>query len=143
MNKDKYIIDKETAEDEFDRFCDAWNLDYDISEMDEDDAKGFNTQKKQIIKAIRQGFLCLNDDNLTLTYKFSEYSAKIKNEEVTIKLPEGNSYMDMDGWKTGQLIRKLYAVLGSMTGKPVRFFSNVNGVDLKPLQAIVTLFLAE
>ena len=50
--------------------------------------------------------------------------------------------MEMDGFKDSQLIRKTYAVLAAMTGKQVKYYSNIDGIDLKPLQAIITLFLA-
>lgn len=137
---DKFKIDKETAEDEFQRFCDDWEIDSDTSGMSEDDQTGFESQKSQIVKAIRLGRMIINNDR-TLTYIFSDFSDKNKGEEIIIKRPKGSSYMEMDGFKDNQLIRKTYSVLAAMTGKEVRYFSNIDGGDLKPLQAVITLFL--
>ena len=139
--KSKFVVDKETASDEFDRFCEEWEIDDDVSCMSEDDQTGFESQKSKFISAVRRGRLSLNADG-TLLYKFSNKSEKHKGESITIKRPLGSSYMEMDGFKDKQLIRKTYSVLASMTGKEIKYFSSIDGIDLKPLQAVITLFLA-
>jgi len=136
-----YVIDKETAEDEFNNFCDSWEIDNDLDSMDDEDKSGFESQKSQLIKAIRKGRLSVNE-NGSLNYTFSDFSEKNKGESITISRPKGSSYMEMDGFNDKQMIRKTYAVLAGMSGKEVRYFSNIDGVDLKALQAIITLFLA-
>lgn len=135
-----YKINKETASEMFDAWCEAWEIDNDLTMMDDDDKAGFENQKRIFVKAVMKGRLVLNEDD-TLNYTFSEKSLK-SGEQIKIKMPTGASYMDMDGYKDSQTIRKTYAVLASMTGQPVKYFSNVSGIDLKPLQAVIALFLA-
>ena len=139
-----YVIDEETALDEFNQFCDVWELDNNESSMNDDDIIDFQRLKNQIIKAIRKGRLCLKEDE-TLEYIISE---KTKNEKkagqvLTIKRPTGSTYLAMDKYKDGQGVHKFNAILGEMTKHAPQFFSDFDGIDLKPLQAIVNLFLAE
>lgn len=140
----KYVIDYETAEEEFNNFCDAWELDNEESVMSENDKTDFKRLKNQIIKAIRKGRLCMKEDE-TLEYIISE---KTKNEKksgqnLTIRRPSGETYLAMDKYKEGQGVHKFNAVLANMSGHAPAYFSDFDGIDLKPLQAIVTLFLAD
>lgn len=141
MNENKYKIDKETAEDEFERFCDGWEIDTDTSDMTEEDVTGFNAQKNHFVKAVQKNRLSVNDDG-TLSYTFSDFSEKKAGETINIRQPKGAAYMEMDNFKEQQGVRKTFSVLSGMTGKSVGYFSGVDGVDLKPLQAVIILFLA-
>lgn len=139
-----FVIDFETANDEFERFCEAWELDIDEATMNDEEKVDYQGLKNKIVKAIRKGRLCLLDDE-TLEYTISE---KTKNEKkagqkLTIKRPEGSTYLSMDRYKDNQGVHKFYAILGEMTGHDPRYFSDFDGIDLKPLQAVVSLFLAE
>ena len=40
-----FLVDKETAELEFENFCEDWEIDDDLSDLKEEDVSGFNTQK--------------------------------------------------------------------------------------------------
>jgi len=132
------MIDKDTAEVEFLRFCEEWEIDADTADMNEDDKVGFEQQKSKILKAIVKGRLAVNDDG-SLTYTLSRSS---ENIDVIIKRPGGAALMEMDKYKDRESMHKIYSVLGSMTGKPPSFFSNLDGIDLKPFTAVVALFLA-
>ena len=139
-----FIIDIETATDEFMRFCDAWEIDFESTTMSEDDKKDYEPLKSKIVKSIMMGRLCINDDE-NLEYTISE-KTKNKNksgQKITISRPDGATYMAMDRYKDGQSIHKMNAILASMSGKTPEFFSDVDGIDLKPLHAIINLFLAE
>lgn len=143
MDKKKFVIDSETAEAEFNNFCDAWEIDNDESGMKEDEISDFNKQKNTILKAIKLGRLCLNEDE-TLTYTISKTKNPNKNgKELTISRPQGDAYLAMDRYKDGQGAHKFNAVLARMTNHAVEYFSDFDGIDLKPLQAVAILFLAE
>jgi len=137
----KYIIDRETAEEEFNRFCEGWEIDADKSSMTEEDKGAFESQKANFINAIKRGRLIYNEDE-SLTYKFSNKVERYKDKELIIKRPKGAAYMEMDRFKDQQGVHKTYAVVGAMTGHEAKYFSEVDGIDLKPLNAIVVLFLA-
>jgi hypothetical protein len=139
-----FVIDLETANDEFKRFCEAWELEVDETTMNDEEKVDYSGLKNKVVKAIRKGRLCLMEDD-TLEYTISE---KTKNEKktgqkLTIILPEGSSYLGMDRYKENQGVHKFYSVLGAMTSHDPKWFSDLSGIDLKPLQAIVSLFLAE
>jgi hypothetical protein len=96
----------------------------------------------QIIKAIRLGRLSYMDDE-SLEYVFSEKSTKQSGQKISITRPKGSAYLGIDQYKEQQGAHKTYSILAMMTKKPISFFSDIDGIDLKPLQAIMTLFLAD
>jgi hypothetical protein len=143
MEDKKFTIDEETALSEFESFCEAWEIDFDESTMNEDEKADFSRLKNQIMKAIKRGRLCLNEDE-TLSYTISKTKNPNKNgKQLKISRPEGDAYLSMDQYKDGQGVHKFNAILARMTGHAVAYFNDFDGIDLKPLQAIVSLFLAE
>lgn len=135
----KYKIDEKTAKIEFDNFCEMWNIDNDISAMDEDDKDSFESQKNIIVKALRQGRLIINRENKTLIYTVSDFSEKA-GEELTIRRLKGSDYMAMDNYKEKELFHKNYSVIASMVARPISFISSLDFFDLKVLQACMILF---
>lgn len=134
MSKEnKFVVDRETAKAEFDRWCDAWEIDDDVTGMDDEDKTAFEGGKAKIINAIMRGRLSLEDDN-TLLFDTGE-------EKITVKIPQGAAYMEMDRYKDREGVHKAYAVLGAMTGKSPAFFARMDGRRLKPLMGIISLFL--
>ena len=139
----EFVIDQETANEEFDRLCDLWELDNEESNMKEDEKIDFSRLKTQIIKSIRRGRLCvLEDESIEYTISDKTKNKNKSGQKLIINRPNGATYSSMDRYKDGQSIHKLNAVLASMTGHAPEFFSDIDGIDLKPLQAIVNLFLA-
>lgn len=132
------MIDKETAELEFMRFCEEWEIDTATEDMNEEDKQGFDQQKNKIINAIKRGRLCVDEDgSLVYTLAKSEDTG-----DVIIKRPKGGALMEMDRYKDRESMHKIYSVLGAMTGKNANFFARLDGIDLKPFTAVVSLFLA-
>lgn len=136
----KNKVDRETANDEFVRFCEDWEIDCDESGMTQDDKIDFQSQKSKIVNAIMKGRMIY--ENECLKYTVSDKSEKLAGNEVTIKRPKGAAYMEMDRFKDREGVHKTYAVLAAMTGQPDSFFAKLDGIDLKPFMAVVTLFLA-
>ena len=48
MAEDKIAV--KVAEQEFERYADIWRIDYETSEMSEEDAESFGAQKKRIVR---------------------------------------------------------------------------------------------
>lgn len=138
-NKKKNKIDRETANDLFSNFCEDWELDCDESGMTQDDKIDFDSQKAKIVNAVMKGRLVY--ENEILTYTVSSKSSDA-GKEIEIKRPLGAAYMEMDRFKEREGVHKTYAVLAYMTGQPSSFFAKLDGIDLKPFMAVVTLFLA-
>ena len=137
--KNKWKIDQETAQAEFDRFCDEWEIDDDKESMNEEERKDFEGHEKRFIEAVKRGRLCFNHDD-TLDFTFSRKS--VTGETVTIKRLTGAGVMEMDGLTDKQMMKKTYSLLASMMGKPRQYIAKIDIIDLKPLQAILTLSFA-
>jgi len=140
-NKNKWVIDKQTAEEEFARFCEAWEIDDDVDEMKEEDREDFNGLKNKVTTAIKRGRLIFNSDD-TFEYKVSKHSKDKEGDKLTISPPKGEAFMETDRHKEKELMKKSFSFLANMTGKSVPYFHNLNAIDIRPIQAIMTLSLA-
>lgn len=129
----------EVAESEFSRFAESWELDDDVTSMEEEDRESFNTLKRRLTRAIRNGRLRVEDDS---TLKFTLIDPKIPEiPEITFKIPTGSAVLAWDKYKERQAIHKLNAFMGEMSGQSPTLFAGMDGRDLKIAQAIAQLFL--
>jgi hypothetical protein len=141
FEKKKNKINRETAVDSFEQFCDDWYISTDTSGMNEEDEAAFEKVKQQILTAIMDGRLIYNEDQ-TFFYTISgSLSKDLVGQVLTVKRPMGDGYMEMDKYKDGKNIKKMYSLLGSMISHGVPFIVRLDGIDLKILQAVQTLFL--
>jgi len=136
----KELISKEVAEQEFDKWVEAMDLDLDTSEMDAEDLTGFNGQKKKIMTAIQRGALTFNDDGEAV---YTAQNDKSNHKEpITFHERTGASIMAMDGKKKGHDAAKMYAVLADMCKVHPKVFAQFVGVDVKVSEAIFSLLMA-
>jgi len=131
------VVVKEVAEAEFLRFVDAMDLDVEPADMDEDDKKGFDQQKRKIILAIQNGSLIVSDKGEPI------YTPQRTNdaEPITFYEATGSALMAMDRKKKTEDIGKLYAAMGEITKTHANVFSKMKMADLRICMAITTLFL--
>lgn len=132
---EKFKIDFDTAKEEFNNFCDDWEIDNDIANMNDEDKTAFSGHEAKIINAIRRGRLKFDSEKSVMIYN-------IEGSEIVLSIPKGAAYMEMDKYKDREGVHKTYAVLGAMTGKNAAFFSNMDGRHLKTFMSVVALFLA-
>lgn len=132
-------VDKETAELEYLRFAELWEIDDDIDNMNEEDGESYRIQKIKVMNSILRGRLMVNDEGV-LTYYFL-YPVKVGCDSVEINRPSGAALMAMDRTKNGEDIKKIYSTLAAMTRKDVSFFNRMDGIDLKLFMAVYSLFL--
>jgi len=138
----KIIIDRKTAETEFDRYCEANDIDFDMSAMTENEKKDFEPIKRRFVKACMQGRVEV--DGINLKYIISDFSpSPFKGQMVTTKRPGGSSFMEMDGYKETQSVHKMHGFLAAMTGQEKSFFTKIDGKDWHFLQGIAVLFLVD
>lgn len=133
--KDKVAL--EVAEQEFNRFVEAMDLDVNPADMDEDDKKGFEQQRDRVVSAIQAGTVVINDNGEPV---FTPQRTK-DADPITFFEPTGASLMAMDRKKKTEDIGKLYAAMGDMTKNHANVFSKMKMADLKVCMAITTLFL--
>ena len=134
-------IDRETAVAEFERFCEANEIDYDESAMTADELDGFLPLKKRFIKACMDGRVEV--DGLNIKYTISQFSEKCAGEVVVIKRPSGKAFMMLNKYTEKQGIGKLQAFLSAMLEDTNFSFALLDSKDLMFLIGIATLFLAE
>lgn len=140
MNELINKIDAETAANEFERFTAAWDIDTDLEDMESDDVQSFESQKRRIVKAIKQGRLSVDDTGETISYNLHD---KVHSTDVIkMSIPKGEAFMSMDKYKDKQQIHKLHAFMAASSKLPVQIFSGMDGRDLKLLMGVALLFLA-
>lgn len=133
MNK----VALEVAQVELDRFIELMDLDLDTSDLDEEDCKELEKQKKLITSAICNGSLVINDDGEPV---FTPRRTTDANP-ITFHEPTGASLTAMDRRKRGEDIGKAFSVMGDITGQGAKTFAAMKMGDLKVCQAITALFL--
>ena len=134
---DDYKVDKETAESEIERFALAMDLDLDTSEMDEEDRKALDQQKRVLLLSIQKGNLVINENGEPV---FTPTKGE-NREPLTFFEPDGASFMTMDKMKKNHDVAKMYGIMADMTKTHSKVFAKLKHRDNKICQAIVTLFL--
>jgi hypothetical protein len=140
--KDKPVIDRQTAEKEFDNYCEANDIDCDMNAMTDDEKKDFEPIRKRFVKACMQGRVKV--DGTDLKYTVSKFSkSPFGGQEITIKRCGGQSFIGMDGFKDTQSIHKMNGFLSAMTGQEISYFTKIDGKDWQFFRDIATLFLVD
>lgn len=134
-------ISEDFANQEFDRFAEAMDLDFDdktVANWDEDDQKGFLQNKRRFVGAVMKGNLTVNDNGEPV------YTSDRANggKPITFYEPTGGSMQAMDQKKKGHDVTKMYATMGDMTKTSAKTFSLMYSRDLKVCTAVAVLFLA-
>ncbi len=136
-NNDK--ISADFADQEFDRFVDAMDLDLDTNDMDSEDVTAFSRQKRKIIRAVRAGDLVFNDNGEAVYTPVNPRTAH--REAITFHERSGASLMAMDGKKKNHDVAKTYAVLGDMCKVHPNVFAGMVGQDVKVCEALFALLM--
>jgi hypothetical protein len=131
-------ISKEMAEQEFDRFLEAMDIEADPVDMDEDDKKGFKQQKSRLVAAIMSGSAIIDDLGQPV---FTPKRSGEDGPPITFYEPTGASIMAMDRKKKAEDVGKLYATMADMTKQPAKRFASMKYPDLRVCIAVTTLFL--
>lgn len=132
-------VAREVAEAEFDRFCQAMDLDVSQEKMDLESLSGFKQQKEKVVTAIENGSLIINDAGEPV---FMPQRTKDWKDPIHFTEPTGATYMEMDRKKKDQDVSKLFAIMSSMTGVYSGQLAKLKGTDIKLCQALTALFLA-
>lgn len=129
------VIDKETAEAEFDRFCEAMRLTAKIQfkkrTLSVEDLEAFQEAQNLVIGAIESGALVITEGG------DAEYTPIGGGAALKFRRPRGGDLMDQRGNP-----RKGFGPLASITGQPEKRFSDMDWDDLQNCMAVVALFFA-
>jgi len=132
-------ISREMAEQEFERFGEAMDLDFDVSFMEDEDRKGFEVAKRRIVSAIMSGAMVVNDDGCPIYTPQREEGGDANPN--TYYEPTGATYMAMDRKKKTEDMGKMMALMADYTKTSSGLFGKMKNADLKVCLAVTTLFL--
>lgn len=135
------IVNRETAEADFDRFAEAWCLDTDIGSMEEEDRDSFVALKRRLVSTIIAGKLAVAGDGEELAYTL-RFPKTDGITVLTCNVPPGSALVALDRHKDRQNMTKLNTYLAAMCKTNPAVFVQMDGRDLKVIQAIATIFLA-
>jgi len=126
------------AEEEFDRFADAWELDTDVATMAEEDADSFRTAKRRVIQKIMSKTAVV-DENGDLIYKLRKKIGSLK--EVKLSIPAWGAWTDMDRGRKDKNMMKFTHYIANAIGQPAPLLTKMDGRDAKFIQGVYSLFL--
>ncbi len=126
------------AEQEFQRFAEAMDLDVDTGAMNQETLAMFERHHKIVIRALMSGALIIDDKGQPL------YTPTVADdkEPLLFSEPKGDAHMAADMKKPDQNVAKLYAQLAAWTGTSVKRFSSMPQRDLKVCEALFVIFFA-
>lgn len=134
MDQEENVVDREVAEQEFERFADAMDLDVDPAGMDDDDRRGFEREKRIFLRAVQAGRLVVDEAGQPV------YTPK-GGEPITFYEPTGATLMEMDRVKQGKAMKQTSVLLAAMTKQSPPRFANMKLRDYKVCQAIMAFFM--
>ena len=132
-------ITKELAEQEFERFVEAMDIDVDPARMTDQDQKNFDKARYRVIQAFMDGSLVLNDDGEAV---YTPQNAKTPDHTpITFYEQTGADLMASDNKKDTQKVSQMYAMMASMCKVPAKTFALMRGRDLKVVTSIFALLM--
>lgn len=133
------VVDRDTAENDFQRFIDGADLDFEIDKMDEEDRTTAEKNKNRLVRAIMNGHLTIDETGIPT---FNPYNKGSKfSDPITFQAPTGADFMAMDATKMRKTISKTHLMMGGMSGLPSGIFAKLKGEDYKICQAIFLFFM--
>lgn len=133
------IVALEVAQQEFNDFIDAMDIDFDKSVMDAEDKAGAEKLERRLLRAIRNGSLVFNDDGEAV-YTPTHSRSKHK-DPITFRERTGATLKATDNKKKNTDAAKGYAMMGDITGLHSGVFSSLVGIDIKVCESIFALLM--
>lgn len=134
---DESRVDKQTAENEFERWCEAMRIDMDTDGLDANDARDKALDKRTFVKAMMDGRLVVDEEGRAVFTPEGEGA-----KPITFYKAKGSALVAMDKAKKTEDIGKVYKAMGEIAQVAPVTFSKMDYADVKICMAIVTLFLA-
>ena len=101
------VVDRTTAENDFNRFVEAMDLRLDRETMDQNERRDINEDIDVIIWEIMHGILTVNDDGALVLHPK-------KHDPITFHEPSASAMAAMDRLKEHQKIGQMYALIAGI-----------------------------
>jgi hypothetical protein len=134
--KSKYKVNKETADLEFIRICEANRIDHDTDEMTEDEVKSWKDIKDHIVQLIRVGTLIVSDDGKPI------YTPPGGARSFTFYPATGATFIALETYASGKNHSNMVAAMAELTRTDRGEFGKLPGKDFNACLRVFTLFLA-
>src|SRR5690606_13016685 len=132
----KSKIAKDVAEQEFERMCDAFRIDYSTNELGEKDLEEWTELRGKIVQVLRTGALIVGEDGKPT------YTPPIGGDSLTVHPPTGATLMALETY--GQKnISNLVAAMAEMTRRDRSLFGKMAKPDFNVCSKLATLFLGD
>lgn len=133
----EYRVDRETAEQELERFYDEMEIDTDKTKMDDEDVKSFNNAVNNLTKSIMLGALTIGETGEpTFVPRRSD-----DKTPITFREPTGACLMSTDKKGKGKDVSKTFTAMAEMTGQPAKRFALLKQKDVQICLDIFVLFM--
>lgn len=132
------MVDRETAEAEFNRFGEMMGLDFDESGMDEEDLKVFKELKDRFIKSVEKRSLVVNENGEPI---YTPQRTQTDTNPITFYEPDGGIIVAGDKRAINELGAKQNLMLAQMTKTSAGLFSKMKYQDLRMCSTVMRLFL--
>jgi len=132
---DNEIMTLEMAQQEFDRWADEMDLEFETDIMGEETLDDFNFNRRKICRSLQRGDLIINAEG------YAEYTPRI----VTIDKPlvwkqlSGKTIAVVDGKKKNESVKKTFHAMAKLTGVHHSVFENMTGIDRKVCDVLFIL----
>lgn len=135
------MIAQEVAEQEFDRFAEAMDIETDVTQMTEETEEMFTASRNKFIKAIVKGKLVVNENGEPVYTPVRSSNTS----PITFKEPDGAALITNSRGrkKADDGVGQMYQIMGSMTGTGAGRFANMKLVESQDCMAIASLFIAQ
>lgn len=134
MSEKMAVMPQEMADQEFERMCEGYRIETDMSGEDEDSVKGFGELRAKICKAFVRGELVLSDEGRPI------YTTG-QGTRLAFKAFSGAMLLAMDKAKAGDGTRRMYLFLSEITDGGLTP-GKLDKRDVNVLFALGSLFLA-
>lgn len=131
------VVDKTTAENDFNRFVESMDLRLDRETMDQNERRDINEDVEVIIWEIMHGILSVDEDGKIVLHPK-------KHDPITFDTPMASTLAAMDRLKEHQKIGQTYAMIAGICDAPASAIKHkLTGHEYDSCQRIFNLFFAK
>ena len=134
------VMDPESAENDFDKWAEAMDLDFRESRMNADSLENFLNLKDLILSGFCRGSILINEE-CEIVFTPENKKSKFFGKPIVFHESDANALMAQDRRQKGQDVAKMWAVLGAMCKIHPSVFSGMHGRDTKICIALFTLLM--
>lgn len=135
------MIAPEVAQDEFERFAEAMDVETDTAQMTEETEEVYTSARDMFIRAIVRGKLVVNADGEPVYTPVRSSNTS----PITFKEPDGAALISNSRGrkKADEGVGQMYQIMATMCGTTPGRFANMKLKEAQECMAIATLFITQ